>query len=327
MRRVFFAVVLWLCPVVVMTPGCDRSRAPDASGKLVVGVTVEPHAWLVRRIAGDRADVFTMVQRGESAEFYQPTDAQVSRLAGAAIYFQTGMPLERTPGFAAVCSAEHTKVVDLRDAVPLRAMQRHVHPESAPADNAEHDHPAHPGESLADQRAAVISANAASDSHRDADPHIWMSPRLLKLQAKRVADALAEVDPEHESSYRRNLQSLDARLDQVDREIRNILKPAAGKAFLVFHPAWGYFADAYGLREIAIEIEGKEPSDHELTAIQEQARREGIQVVFVQPQFAGRSAEAVAGAIGGRTQVLDDLPAELDDALLDMAKAIAELTQ
>jgi zinc transport system substrate-binding protein len=312
-RCVSLGAVLWLGPVVLATPGCGGGDAPSSSAKLIVGVTVEPHAWLVRRIAGERADVFTMVQRGESAELYQPTDVQVSRLAGAALYFQTGMPLERSPGFAAVCSAGRTKVVDLRDAAPPRTMAKHVHADGDALHGEDRDDDGHP-------RAGA----AAPDPHRGADPHIWMSPRLLRLQAKCVADALAEVDPDHAASYRRNLQSLEARLEQVDREIRRLLQPAAGKAFLVFHPAWGYFADDYGLREIAIEIEGKEPSDRELTAIQEQARREGLKVVFVQPQFAGRSAEAVARAIGGRTQLLDDLPADLDAALLDVARAIAE---
>ena len=102
------------------------------------------------------------------------------------------------------------------------------------------------------------------------------------------------------------------------------MEPYKGRAFFVLHPAWGYFADEYDLRQFAIEREGKSPTDAELTELQRSARREGIKVVFVQPQVTGRGARAVATAIGARLERLDPLAADVDANLLRLADAIAE---
>lgn len=95
----------------------------------------------------------------------------------------------------------------------------------------------------------------------------------------------------------------------------------------VFHPAWGYFAAEYGLRQVAIQVQGKEPADRELTEVQKLARQEGVKVIFVQPQFASGAPEAVARAIGGRVQSLDDLAPDVLAGLLETAKRIAEAYQ
>jgi zinc transport system substrate-binding protein len=117
---------------------------------------------------------------------------------------------------------------------------------------------------------------------------------------------------------------LEQRLDELDETIRRTLAPVRGRSFLVFHPAWGYLADEYGLKQVAIEIEGKAPADHELTALQQFARDEQVNVVFVQPQISGQAADAVAAAIGGRLEVLDPLAADVAANLRRVAGALAE---
>ncbi len=152
----------------------------------------------------------------------------------------------------------------------------------------------------------------------------WLRLRRLKIQARTVARELAEVDPAHQADYARNLAALESRLEEADAAIGRLLAPHRGKAFLVFHPAWGYFAEDYGLRQLSIESEGKEPSDHELTELQQLARRENIRVVFVHPQGGQRSAEAVARALGARIEVIDDLPADVLAGLEHVARRLAE---
>ncbi len=117
----------------------------------------------------------------------------------------------------------------------------------------------------------------------------------------------AAADPGHDEDYRRDLARLERRLDELDAELRRKLRPLAGRSFLVFRPSWGYFAAEYGLRQLAIEHDGNEPSDSEITELQRLARREDLRVVFVQPQIPGRSARAVASALGGRTGALGPL--------------------
>jgi len=298
---------------------------PPRSDKLRVAVTVLPHAWLVQQIGGEHVEVITLVRPGENAELYQPTDEEISRASQAAVYFQTGMPLENSRGFQALRGLGTVRVVDLRQGMPLRRLEPG---KEAPGDPG-HRHSGDPCEEPAQRPAPP---GAGGDPHAapppsdlaGIDPHIWLSLRLLKLQAHRVARELAAADPVHQADYERNRAALEARLDEADSAIGALLAPHRGKAFLVFHPAWGYFAADYGLRQLAIESEGKEPSDHELTELQQRARRENIGVVFVHPQGGRRSAEAVARALGARVEVIDDLPADLLESLKETARRLAE---
>jgi len=293
-----------------LTAGCGPGSAAKDPGKTVIAVTIVPHAWLVRQIGGDRADVVTMVQPGQSAELYQPTDAQITRLSEAVAYLRVGMPLEGSRGLRAILAGRAVKVVDLRDGIRLREMAEHPHPEER-------------GDGGGSERGSP-TGDVSADRHRGKDPHIWLSPKLLIVQARAVADTLAELDPAHREEYSRNLAELQRKLDEVDQTIRGTLAPFRGRAFFVYHPAWGYFADEYGLRQIAVEIEGKEPSDRELTELQRHAREEGAKVIFVQKQTAGRAAKALAAAIGGRTEVLGDLEYDVPASLLRAARLLAE---
>jgi len=295
------SVAILLLAATAAAGGCGRGPASQTPGGVVVGVGLLPYRWLVEQIGGNRVDVVTLVKPGDSAELYQPTDAEVTRLMQAAVYFRTGMPFERGPWLDALQANPRIKLVDLRAGIELRPMESHAHGEAADRD-----------------------AHAA---HAADDPHVWLSPRLLKTQARTVAETLQGLDPDHAKDYQENLRVLEARLDQADRSIREKLQPLrgkAGKAMFVFHPAWGYFADEYGLRQVAIQIEGKEPTDQELTELQEQARRQKVKVIFVQPQFAAGAAEAVARAIGARVEPLDDLAPDVIAGLLETARKVAD---
>lgn len=285
--------------------GCRQNDAPPDDAKILVAATVAPHAWLVQQIGGEHVEVLTLVQAGESAETYQPSDAQVSRVARSKAFFCTGMPLETSSGFVALRSSGLLRVVDLRQGIALRQMPVHHHEEDGHG-HAGHGHDEH-----------------GHDEREGSDPHIWLSPRLLKIQAQTVADTLSEIDPDHRTAYQNNLAALEEKLDETAREIDRLLAPHRGRAFLVFHPAWGYFAAEPQLRQLAIESEGKEPSDEEMTALQKLAREEKIRVVFRHPQSGQRTAEAIAQGIGGRVEVIDDLPDDLLPSLLKTARLLA----
>jgi zinc transport system substrate-binding protein len=159
---------------------------------------------------------------------------------------------------------------------------------------------------------------------RGNDPHIWLSPRLLSIQARTVAEAISRVDPNHRADYRANLEALQAQLASLDTRLRLQLEPFSGRKFFVFHPSWGYFANDYGLEQVAIESGGREPSDSELTALQRQARQASTTTVFVQPQIQGRGARAFAAAIGARLEILDPLAADVD---LNLRRTADKLVQ
>jgi len=133
------------------------------------------------------------------------------------------------------------------------------------------------------------------------DPHIWLSPSLVKIQSETIYKALAELDPAHAADYKANLEAFIQDIDALDADIRATLEKTDTKKFIVFHPAWGYFARDYGLEMIPIEVGGQEPSAQELAGLIEKAQAENIKVVFVQPEFSQEDAETIATEIGGKT--------------------------
>lgn len=139
------------------------------------------------------------------------------------------------------------------------------------------------------------------------DPHIWLSPSLVRIQSETIYRALAELDPSHEANYTANLDAFLADIDALDADIRATLEDTKSDKFIVFHPAWGYFARAYGLEQVPIEIEGQEPSAQELAGLIEMAKAEGIKVVFAQPEFDQEDAETIAAEIGGEVILISPL--------------------
>ncbi|NIA11139.1 MAG: zinc ABC transporter solute-binding protein [Nitrospiraceae bacterium] len=139
------------------------------------------------------------------------------------------------------------------------------------------------------------------------DPHIWLSPALVKIQVKHISDALIEVDPDNREYYIRNTDEYIRNLDDLDSDIRKNLSGIKNRKFMVFHPAWGYFARDYQLEQIPIEIEGKEPSASDLAGLVDVAKANNITVIFAEPQFNSESARVIAGEIGGTVVVIDPL--------------------
>jgi zinc transport system substrate-binding protein len=156
------------------------------------------------------------------------------------------------------------------------------------------------------------------------DPHVWTNPMLVKSMSARIRDAFVKLDPARAEAYERNFSRFANDLDALDAEIRARLSPYSGRAFLVFHAAWGYFADAYGLRQIPIEAEGKEPGPKTLARVISEARALGIKAVFVQPQFSRASAEMIAQQIGGHVVAVDPLAENYIENMRHVAASIAE---
>lgn len=139
------------------------------------------------------------------------------------------------------------------------------------------------------------------------DPHIWLSPLLVKKQARTIADALIELDPNHTEEYEDNLAAFTSDIDTLYKETATALKDLKTRKFMVFHPAWGYFAQDYNLEMIPIEVGGQEPSATELAEVVQHARDNNIKVIFAQPQFDPKSAHTLADEIGGEVVLIDPL--------------------
>lgn len=305
---------------VALLPCCASKHSGEGSWS--VAVSIPPQAYLVERIGESHVRVATLLQPGESPASYQPSDKQVSEVLRSKIYFRIGVPFENGKWLDAIKAAgQEVRIVDLREGIRLRHFAGGEAQRQVPIQEA---HPEGPG--VREERRMPQEKDHSSPLciHEGADPHIWLSPELLMIQSRTVARVLEETDPAHAIQYRENLNRLLERLQKAHTELKQLLLPWGGKRIYVYHPAWGYFCDAYGLEQVPLEIEGKEPSDQELTRLQAKARMDGVKVIFVQPQIAGRSAEALGKTLGAKLRRIDPLARDVPRNLRAVAQAIVE---
>jgi len=298
MRRVLILVMV----AGLLLAGCARLRSSEEemAPDLQVTVSIVPQAYFVERIGGEHVAVQVMVEPGQSPHTYEPKPEQLVALSQSNVYFSIGVSFEDAWLERIAAASPGMLLVDTAAGIERRPIEAHDHGDDD--DDHEEDHE---GENL--------------------DPHIWLSPRLVRIQARHMADALAELDPEHAQEYRDNLVAFEAEIDALDAEIRQQLAGLTSAKFLVFHPSWGYFADEYGLEQVAIEVGGQEPSAAELAQLITLAREEGIRVVFAQPEFSTRSAEVIAEEIGGRVLLINPLALDWAENLREVARTVAEV--
>lgn len=301
-------------------------RNPDPAAKLRVVVAVAPQAWLAERVGGTHLEVETLVGPGQSPHTFEPTPRQMARVAEARLLLTVGWPFEKRLLEKVTPANPGLQVIDTRQGLALRRLTDAEARADAGHEPADHE-PAAPepaGGAAGDLRPDSPAAppTGSPPAAGDADPHVWLNPRNARAMAAAMARAFAAADPDHADEYRRNLAALQDDLDRLDARIARALAPLKGKEFLVYHPAFGYFAEAYGLRQVPVEIEGKEPSARQLADLVARARAGGIRVVFVQPQFSAKSAEALAAAIGGAVVPMDPLARDYAANLADVADKI-----
>jgi len=260
---------------------------------LEVFVSIPPQAYLVERIGGMHVTVSVLLRAGREPHTFEPTPKQVMALGGARLYFQVGtLPFERRLAKKLAGGNTGLVVVDTSKGVRLRQLE---------------GHDPHAGE-----------------EHREglSDPHIWLGPPAIAVQARNIAQALSPAAPVHARDFKKNLDTLLEDLADVDAGIRRALAPYKGRTVYVFHPSFGYFTDAYGLKQRAVEIHGKTPTPKQIQSLVREAKADGARVIFVQPQFDKSSAEAVARAIGGVVAPVDALARDLLQNLRDMAAKV-----
>jgi zinc transport system substrate-binding protein len=266
------------------------SKAGFAGNKIPVFVSIVPQKYFVQQICKDRVQIQVMVPPGASPTTYEPRPKQMAALSKARIYFAIGVPFENAWMKKIAAVNPKMKVVHTDFGIEKLPMAvRHHHDEdSEHGQNREHQ-------------------DQVDHDHGGMDPHIWLSPPLVKIQGRNILSAMQEIDPAHHDFYEANYRKFASDIDQLDRQLRQTFAGRQGLQFIVFHPAWGYFAHAYGLEQIPVEIEGKAPKPAQLKELIDHARKKGIKVIFVQPQFSTKSAGLIAREIGGRVAFADPL--------------------
>ncbi len=292
----------------------------SAEEKLQVFVSIVPQKFFVEQITGDLAEVDVLVTPGKSPATYSPIPAQIKKLANADIYFRIGVPFENGFMHKVTSIAPDTRVVDTRKGIVLRKMEAHTHNN----DHHGEDGNAHGSDADHDLQEEAEEDHGPEDTAAGRDPHIWMSPMLVKQQAATMADALGELAPAHAARFQKNYELFTRNLDQLHDRLKALLASLKGQNLFVFHPAFGYFADAYGLKQVPVETMGRSPKGKELSAIIKLAKQENVRVIFVQPQFDQQAALKIARAINGAVVSINPLAYDYMNNMEQMANKVAD---
>ena len=291
------------------------ASAAFANDKLTVFVSIAPQKYFVNQIAKDLVDVKVMVLPGADPHTYEPKPQQMVAISMAKIYFAIGIEFEKANLSKIVSVNPQIKVVPTDRGIKKMPMAAYHHDEEGEHHEKSELHKE--GEHRHEK-----AESAHEDDHHDhgrLDPHIWLSPPLVKILAKSILNALQEADPSHRALYESNFQQFVSQINKLDAELKSIFAGKQGLQFMVFHPSWGYFSNTYGLKQVPVQIEGKEPKPAQLKELIEHAREKNIQVVFVQPQFSAKSAELVAKEIGGEVAFVDPLAGNWSANLREVA--------
>lgn len=251
-------------------------------------VSVAPYKLFIEKIAGDTVDVSLMVPAGASAHTYEPTPRQMIAAGKAAAWFTIGESFEGRAIPALKAHHPDMAIVDLRQGVDMIA---------------------------ADPLTGCCCCHANSQ-----DLHIWLSPKQVQIQARTIALALSKLFPQNQARYQEGLNQLLNELKALNEQISEQLLPLKHRLILVSHPAYAYFCRDYGLQQMSIEFEGKDPTPLQLTNLLNQARAAHIKKVFIQPQYNNKGAKLFAKELGAEIITLDPYSEHYFDSMREIAK-------
>lgn len=287
-------VLFVLAASVLVVPAMATGTRETAGEKPVIAVSILPQQYFVDRIAQGRAHALVLVGPGQSPHSYEPTPQQVAGLGKAAAWLTIGVEFENRLLPKVKSLFPSLNLVDTTKGVTFRTLEAHSHEE-------EEEHGEHPEGEHEEQ-----------DMHHEGarDPHIWLGREAAKIQAGYVRDVLSAVDPSGAPMYARNHDALVREIDSLFDSLAKSLDSLKGKPVFVYHPAFGYFLDEFGIEQVAVEVGGKEPTQQILVELIAEAREHGAKVIFVQPQFSKTAAKTVADAIGGSVVEINALDAD-----------------
>jgi len=279
-------LLVFLIPLIC---GCVSQNEPSGPKQVKVVTTILPYEELIKSVGGDRVSVAVMVPPGAEPHTFDPTPSQIKQIADADIYIENGAGLESwLEGMINVnrvmLVVDSSKGVDL-----IRGTEQE-----------------------------------SSGEIQGVDPHTWVSLRNAQVIARNICDGLTQADPSNRDYYLKNRDDYLIKLKAADAVLNSTFAGTARKEFVVLHPDWSYFARDYGLVEIAINAEEKEPGPKYITEVIDAARRNNITTVFAEPEYNPKSAEVIAREINGDVVVLDPLARNYLENMQYMGMKIAQ---
>lgn len=307
-------LTLLLAVLSLVLAACQPAPGAESGddSHLQVTVSILPQAYFVERIGGDLVSVNVMVSPGADAHTYEPKPDQMMAISQSILFFSIGVEYEDTwlPKF--------------QDANPEMAIVDSANGIERIFETLPHAHDEDDDHQDDDDHAFEEDDHQDEDDHAlGYDPHVWLSPSNGKLIAGNIYNALAAASPGNEAAFKANYEALIADIDTLDNRITETLTGVTQRNFMVYHPAWGYFAAEYGLTQLPVQVGGTDPSARELAALIDQAVAENIRVIFVQPTFSAANAQAIAREIGGEVLKVDPLARDWLTNLELVAEAFA----
>jgi zinc transport system substrate-binding protein len=284
------AAVIFISLLLFLSCSAERN-----SRKLAVVAGIMPQKYILDRLGGDYLEVSVLVAPGENPHMFNATPRQVDSLLSARALFLSGQEFEDVLIEKLKPQLQGILIVNTIQDIKLRTFTDVVKAKDKPPDSHGHD---------------------------IEDPHTWLNPLFFTQEAKTVRDALCKLDPSHASAYRENYELLARELAALNQKISLLLEPVRGRVMFVFHPAFGYFADAYDLVQVAVEAEGKSTGSRELERTIEFVKEKQVKVIFSQPQNPEANVRALAEVLKLRIVVLDPLAYDYRNNLLSMASEI-----
>jgi zinc transport system substrate-binding protein len=278
-------------------PNNNQSAIQETANKLQVTVSILPQKYFVEKIGGELVAVNVMVQPGVEPETYEPLPEQLVKLNNSSAYVSIGVPFEEA--WLKKISSANPNIVLINSETGIEKISMVGH------DHHEERHPEEHSET------------------ESLDPHIWLSPKLAKIQAENIYQGLVQIDPKNQAIYQENLTKLLTEIEEVDRQIAAKLSELSQRKFIVHHSAWGYLAAEYNLTQIPLEFEGQEVTSAQLVDLIQEAKSDKIKFVFAQPQFNNQTVEIFAREIGAEVVVIDHLAENWSENLLNAVDKLA----
>lgn len=290
-----FTILLLI--LIGILSGCNFIQDKN-SNKISVMVSIEPQRYFIKQIAGDKIDVKTLMPDGAKPETFDLSPSQLLDLSRSQAYFMMGtLAFEHTWADTYASDNPHTNIF---------LMSENISPIVT-----EHSH---------------CNKDIETVDHGFIEPHIWMSVKNAKHIANNTLNGLIAIDPDNKDFYLCKYDSFIARLQKLDSEINKMMEHS-DTAFMIYHPALSYFARDYGLTQISIESEGKEPSPMQLKNIIDESALKGISIIFIQPEFDPKNAEIVSKETGAKLINFNPLSYNWEMEILKIANALTKQEQ
>jgi zinc transport system substrate-binding protein len=308
MKKMFILTILVILSALFLS--CGKSEDKAAGGKLQITVSILPQKYFIERIGGDRVSVQVLAGEGQNPHSYDPTPKQMAAFANTSAWILSGTDFEIALKPKVVSQYPSLVIVDGTSGVRFRKMEEHSHEDD--------DHHA---EKHDDKKHG--SAEHHDDHEKgNIDRHTWLGHNPSKIMAGHIRDLLVKTDPAGKDFYESNYQAFLKDVESVFGNLKKTLKPLSGKTVLVFHPAFGYFLDEFGIEQEAVETGGKEPNAKALSSLIKEAKADKTPAIFVQSQFPVNAAKTVADAVGAEVVMLDPLSPDWLENIKKMGAAL-----